>query len=60
LKELELARERGEFVALADVEKLMTDLVVVTKAQILGAPVASLRSLSANHEPLLKPNSTAH
>jgi phage terminase Nu1 subunit (DNA packaging protein) len=36
LKELELARERGEFVALADVEKIMTDLVVTTKARILA------------------------
>lgn len=36
LKELELARERGEFVALTDVEKVMTDLVVMTKAQILA------------------------
>jgi phage terminase Nu1 subunit (DNA packaging protein) len=36
MKELELARERGEFIALPDLEKMMTDLVVTTKAQILG------------------------
>jgi hypothetical protein len=35
LKELELARERGEYMALDDVEKTMTDLVVVTRARIL-------------------------
>jgi phage terminase Nu1 subunit (DNA packaging protein) len=35
LRELELARERGEFIALDDVEKTMTDLIVVTRARIL-------------------------
>jgi phage terminase Nu1 subunit (DNA packaging protein) len=38
LKELELARERGEFIALNDVEKLYTDLVVMTKTRILAVP----------------------
>jgi phage terminase Nu1 subunit (DNA packaging protein) len=36
LKELKLTRERGEFIALPDLEKMMTDLVVTTKAQIFG------------------------
>jgi phage terminase Nu1 subunit (DNA packaging protein) len=36
LKELELARERGEFIALPDLEKMLTDLVVTTKARILA------------------------
>jgi phage terminase Nu1 subunit (DNA packaging protein) len=36
LKELELARERGEFIALPDLEKMMTDLVITTKARILA------------------------
>jgi hypothetical protein len=36
LKELKLTRERGEFIALPDLEKMMTDLVVTTKAQICG------------------------
>lgn len=35
LRELELARERGEFMALDDVEKIYTDLIVVTRARIL-------------------------
>jgi len=33
---LELARERGEFIASPDFEKMLTDLVVVTKARILA------------------------
>ena len=36
LKELELARERGDFIALPDLEKMLTDLVVTTKARILA------------------------
>jgi phage terminase Nu1 subunit (DNA packaging protein) len=36
LKEIELARERGQFVAIEDVEKELTDLVLTTKAQILS------------------------
>jgi len=36
LRELELARERGEYMALDDVEKIYTDLIVVTKARILA------------------------
>ena len=36
LKELELGRERGEFIALPDFEKMLTDLVVTTKARILA------------------------
>jgi phage terminase Nu1 subunit (DNA packaging protein) len=36
LKELELARERGEFIALPDLEKMLTDLVTTTKARILA------------------------
>jgi phage terminase Nu1 subunit (DNA packaging protein) len=35
LRELELARERGEYMALDDVEKIYTDLIVVTKTRIL-------------------------
>jgi hypothetical protein len=36
LKELEVARERAEFMALPDLEKMMTDLVIITKARILA------------------------
>jgi phage terminase Nu1 subunit (DNA packaging protein) len=36
LKELELARERGDFIALPDLEKMMTDLVIATKARVLA------------------------
>jgi phage terminase Nu1 subunit (DNA packaging protein) len=36
LRELELSRERGEFIAMPDLEKMMGDLVVTTKAQILS------------------------
>lgn len=36
LRELELARERGEVMALVDMEKIMTDLIVMTKARILS------------------------
>jgi phage terminase Nu1 subunit (DNA packaging protein) len=42
LRELELARERGEFMTLVDVEKFMTDLVVMTKARILAVPMADV------------------
>ena len=38
LRGLELARERGEFMSLTNVEKVMTDLVVMTKARILAVP----------------------
>lgn len=38
LKELELARERGEFAAITDFEKVITQLVVTTKARILAIP----------------------
>jgi phage terminase Nu1 subunit (DNA packaging protein) len=36
LKELELARERGDFIALPDLEKMLMDLVLTTKARILA------------------------
>jgi phage terminase Nu1 subunit (DNA packaging protein) len=38
LKEIKLARFRRELVAIADVEKTMSDLVVTTKAAILAVP----------------------
>ena len=38
MKEINLAVRRGELVAIADVEKEMTDLVVTTKARILLVP----------------------
>jgi phage terminase Nu1 subunit (DNA packaging protein) len=38
LKEMELARERSQLVAIPDVEKLLTDLVLTTKARILAIP----------------------
>jgi len=37
-EELQLAKEQGEFVALSDVEKAMTDLVLTTKARLLAVP----------------------
>src|SRR5260370_995948 len=42
LREIELARERGQLVAIEDVEHEMTDLILVTKARVLavGARVA--------------------
>lgn len=36
LKEIELARERGQFIALPDLAKMLTDLVITTKARILA------------------------
>lgn len=36
LREIELARERGELVAISDVEAEMTNLVLTTKARILA------------------------
>lgn len=36
LKEIELGRQRGQLVAIEDVEKEMTDLVLTTKARILS------------------------
>ena len=38
LKQLELARERGEFAAITDFEKVITEMVVTTKARILAIP----------------------
>jgi phage terminase Nu1 subunit (DNA packaging protein) len=42
LKEMELARQRGQLVAIEDVETEMTNLILVTKARVLavGARVA--------------------
>jgi phage terminase Nu1 subunit (DNA packaging protein) len=36
LKEMELAKERGLLVALPDIEKMITDLVLTTKARIMA------------------------
>jgi len=36
LREIELAKERGQLIALADVEKTMTDLVLTAKARIMA------------------------
>jgi phage terminase Nu1 subunit (DNA packaging protein) len=38
LKELELARERGEFAAVADFEKMVTEMIVTTKVRVLALP----------------------
>jgi phage terminase Nu1 subunit (DNA packaging protein) len=38
LQELDLAAKRRDLVAVADVEKQMTDLVITTKARILSVP----------------------
>jgi phage terminase Nu1 subunit (DNA packaging protein) len=38
LEELDLAAKRRELVAIGDVEKQMTDLVITTKARILAVP----------------------
>jgi phage terminase Nu1 subunit (DNA packaging protein) len=38
LQEIELASKRRELVAISDVEKQMTDLVITTKARILTVP----------------------
>jgi terminase small subunit / prophage DNA-packing protein len=38
LREIELAKERGQLVAIQDVEKEFTDLVLVTKARIMAIP----------------------
>lgn len=38
LREMELAKERGIMVAMPDVEKMVTDLVLTTKARIMAIP----------------------
>lgn len=38
LREIELAKERSQLVAISDVERVMTDLVLTTKARILAIP----------------------
>jgi phage terminase Nu1 subunit (DNA packaging protein) len=38
LREIELAKERGQLVAITDVEMALTDLVLTTKARILAIP----------------------
>jgi phage terminase Nu1 subunit (DNA packaging protein) len=36
LREMDLAKERGQLIALADVETMLTDLVLTTKARIMA------------------------
>jgi phage terminase Nu1 subunit (DNA packaging protein) len=38
LREMELAKERGLLVAIQDVEKEMTDLILTTKARMMAVP----------------------
>jgi len=38
LKEIELAKQRSQLIALDDVEQAMTDLVLTTKARIMASP----------------------
>ena len=38
LREIELAKERALLVAIPDVEELLTDLVLTTKARIMSIP----------------------
>jgi phage terminase Nu1 subunit (DNA packaging protein) len=38
LKEIELAKQRGQLIALSDVEAELTDLVLTTKARIMAIP----------------------
>lgn len=38
LREIELARERGELVSIADVERDMADLILTTKARVMAVP----------------------
>lgn len=38
LKEMELAKERAQLVAIPDVEKMVIDLVLTTKARIMAIP----------------------
>jgi phage terminase Nu1 subunit (DNA packaging protein) len=38
LREIELARERGQLVGIQDVEATLTDLVLTTKARIMAIP----------------------
>ena len=38
LKEIERARERGQLVAIADVEREMSELVLTTQAHVLAVP----------------------
>jgi phage terminase Nu1 subunit (DNA packaging protein) len=47
LKQLQLAKEQGEFVALTDVEKAMTGLILSTKARLLAVPARAASELLA-------------
>jgi phage terminase Nu1 subunit (DNA packaging protein) len=38
LKEIELAKQRSQLIALDDVEQMLTDLVLTTKARIMAIP----------------------
>jgi hypothetical protein len=38
LREIELAKERGRLMALPDVEKMLTDLMLATKTRIMAIP----------------------
>jgi phage terminase Nu1 subunit (DNA packaging protein) len=38
LREIELAKQRGQLVAIPDVEQTLTDLVLTTKARIMAIP----------------------
>ena len=44
LKEIELAKERSQLIALSDVEAEMTDLVLTTKARIMAIPARGSRN----------------
>ena len=53
LKEIELARQRRMLVAIPDMEKAMTDLVVATKAAILAVPGRISLSLVGSEAPVI-------
>jgi phage terminase Nu1 subunit (DNA packaging protein) len=46
IKEIELARERGHMVAVEDVEKAMSDLILSTKARVLGVSARAAGELA--------------
>jgi hypothetical protein len=51
LKEIELARQRREVIAIGDLEKAMSDLVVTTKARLMALPARQAADLVAEPSP---------
>jgi hypothetical protein len=53
LRELKLATERGQLVAIQDIEASVTDLVLTTKARIMAIPPRMAAELVGETSPVM-------